>query len=266
MKRWGVALTVLFAVAFAGVQQAWATVFGATKDTCFNKGVPYNYYGTVATLPRAEKGGDPYWDVSNGFMFMDFDRAAILSAIETQLGHPGTPPTLAELSLVTLNLNVMASGDKTATIGVPAIINSASGTNWTEAGVGYLGVDAGLIGPVTNKWQDQGGAAVANMRTVMQHNDFMTGGMVRNAAGKAWSPANTYTTWKLDPAVILDFLTGQAPDGTYGVAGITIVSDGPYYDDNGGAYAHESASPPRGPYLELLPLAPKRIGTVVLLH
>lgn len=226
--------------------------YPATKDTCFNKGAPNNYYGTAAILPRAEKGGDPYWDVANGFLLVDFDRAAILRDIETALGHPGTLPTLTELSRVTLSLKIMASDDMTAVVGVPAVVNSASGANWTEAGAGYLGVDAGLGGAITNKWKDQNGAAVANLRTVLQNNDGMTGGMVRNATGQLWAAANTYTTWKLDSAVIRDFLTGSAPGGTFGVAGITIVTDGSYFDNNVGAYARESVSPSRGPCLELV--------------
>jgi hypothetical protein len=254
MNKPNITLAILLMLVLAVAPPVRGAVYRATKDTCFNKGVPNNYYGTAAYLPRAEKGGDPYWDVANGFLLMDFDRAAILNDIETQLGHPGTPPTLTELSQVTLNLNVMSREDKTATLGVPALILSATDTNWTEAGVGYYGVDVAAGG--TTLWMDQNGLEVASLRDVLKHNDQMDGGLIRNATGQAWAPADTYTTWKLDPAVILNFLSG-----TQGVAGITMVSDGPYYDDNGGAYARESTNPYRGPYLELVatqatPLAP----------
>jgi hypothetical protein len=94
---------------------------------------------------------------------------------------------------------------------VPAIVNSSVGTNWVEASVlysNYVDVTTGL----TNFWKDQNGTSVTNLRVVFQRNDWMTGGMVRNASGRAWSNANTYSTWRLDPAVVLDFLTGQAPE------------------------------------------------------
>jgi hypothetical protein len=242
---------------------AVATIYPAIKDTCFNKGLPFSSYGKTANLPRAQKGGEPYWDVSNGFLLLDFDRGAILNEIEAVFRHRGMPPTLEELRRVPLTLHVMSSGDMTSVIGVPAVINSASGTNWNETGVLYSNyVD--LATGATNRWMDHGGAEVPNLREVMKRNDGLTGGMVRNAVGTNWAAANTYTVWKLDPAVALDFLTGQTPDGTFGVAGLTIVSDGPYYDNNSGAYARESTSPPRGPYLKLDTSAIGRGGLLIL--
>ena len=245
------AVAALGLAVFGATPDLHATIFPATKDTCFNKGAPDSYYGTAAYLPRSEKGGDPYWDVALGFLLLDFDRAAVLAAVETELGHPGTMPTLAELSLVTLNLNVMSAEDKTATIGVPALIMSATDTNWTEAGVAYSGVDAALGGASIQRWKDQNGNEVSTLRDVLQHNDQMPGGMIRNSSGRPWAPANSYTTWKLDPAVILNYL-----NGANGVAGVTLVTDGAYYDDNGGAYSRESTNPSRSPYLELLSSTP----------
>lgn len=270
MKCFGIR-AVLSAAVLATVMglgtQAWATVYLPTRDTSITSAWPTKIWGTLNSTWRVEKGGDPYWDVAGGSILIDFDRAAILNQVETGLGHPGVSPTLAEMSGVSVKFSVMLAGDPgewlESTVAVPGVMMSP--TNWSKTQATYQYANAGS----SLQWQDQDGANVANVRTVLQHNDWMAGGVPRNAAGQTFtSPGyDTYTTFTLDPAVALCFLTGVMPNPADGVktpAGLILLTDGPEYGGNNvGAYL-ANAGAGRTPFLEVTVPEPVSMSMVAI--
>ena len=269
MRSFGIrsALSVAVLATVMGLgTQVLATVYLPTRDTAIYKSLPNKIWGTLNSSWRVEKGGEPYWDVSNGGILIDFNRADILNEIETGLGHPGVSPTLAEMSGVSVKFSVMLTGDPgewlESTVAVPGVVMSP--TDWSKSQATYNYANAGSV----LQWQDQDGANVANIATVLQHNDWMAGGVPRNAAGQTFtSPGyETYTTFTLDPAVALCFLTGVMPNPADGVktpAGLILLTDGGYYDNNVGAYL-ANAGEGKTPFLEVTVPEPVSMSMVAI--
>lgn len=269
---------VVCAVAAVGslmVQQtSTAAIYAPTKDTMIVKNGASPLYGSSATFTRFAKGGDPYWDCVN-WIVLDFNRPTILSDISAAIGHTAT---LADFGPggVTLKLNVKLSGDfyqdaapTTYSYSSPAVLQSTS--DWSEANANFFYADSVALTP----WKNQSGTNMGTSTNggLRQLNSALANAtgdqLVHNLTATQVSPANTYTTFVLEPTVAWDFLTGltpSSPSTPLGVAGLELLA-GPTAtigSSNIGGYFKENATTTNRPFLEVTVPEPAILGMVAM--
>ena len=254
-------LAILIVAMIASI--ATADQFLPTRDTWGYSTSLTATNGLSGTALRSNKGnGNPYWNVNGGYVLIDFDKPTVLSYVETQLGHPGVAPTLAEMANVQISLSIEGRNDNSllGKHGVPAVVESTS-TGWNEATCNYEYADSVALTPWTDLNGNVLGTATATdgVYAMWQaENAGLTGGMPRNATATLWNAINTYTTFPLDASVALTYLTNPKS------IGLMFVTDGTTnIANNGGVFLRESGASTT-PYLTVTVPEPATLSLLVI--
>ena len=241
----------------------WVAAFGTivdyapTRDTFMRGITPTELHGS-STNGRASKA---FLD----FYLSDFDRPAILGAIETELGHP---LTLGDMTDIEISWNLFSNdlqGYQPTALSRPAVFQGTQ--NWIEGSDTTGGATKGYAlydptNPANNlQWTNRSGTPVST---------FLALDKVENAAFEEWGgQAYTYRKWILDDDVAFAYLTDPLSLGLF-LNASDVGNDGNDLAkyNNTEVYSRETTNTSRLPYLEVTVVPePKGAGllAVVLL-
>jgi hypothetical protein len=234
----------------ASLASADVTTYEPNRDT-FMRGGTTDLHGTDAN-GRASKA---FLD----FYIADFDRAAIRTHIEGQLGHPLTAADMADVKLKWNLFSNDFQGYQPQSMSRPAVFQGT--TDWTEGTNATLGATKGFAhydpsGATPNlQWTRNDGTAVAG---------FINLDKVRNAAFEEWGgEPYTYRTWTLDDNVAYSYLTDPNSLGLY----LDAIDNTPFGDtvnyNNTEVFSRDTANVSRRPFLEVT-VVPEPTGSGVL--
>ena len=191
-----------FLVTASVAHGAAVTNYMPTRDT-FMRGGPTDLHGT-STNGRASKA---FLD----FYLSDFDRSAILSFIDAQLGHPFGFDDMADVEISWNLFSNDFQGYQPTALSRPAVFQGTQ--DWVEGTNSSVGATKSfaLYDPTDNAnnqtWKNRSGADVAG---------FLELDKVENASFEEWGgEAYTYREWVLDDDVAFTYLTDPLSLGLF---------------------------------------------------
>jgi hypothetical protein len=234
--------TVLFlAAALIATSSAPATIvtYLPTRDT-FMRGSPTDLHGS-SVFGRASK-------TSLDFYLSDFDRVAIVGAIEGEIGHPLTMDDMANIEISWSLYSNDSEGYQPTALSRPAVFQGQQ--DWTEGSDSTAGATKGYALYVPNdaantrQWTNRSGAPV---------NGFINLDKVENAVFEEWGGQPfTYRKWVLDDNVAFAYLTDPLSLGLFLNASDQAVGDLDAKYNNTEVYSRETTNTSRLPFLEVI--------------
>jgi hypothetical protein len=250
----------LLAAAFISATSAYSTIvdYAPTRDT-FMRGVANTDLHGSSTNGRASKA---FLD----FYLSDFNRSAILSAIETEIGHS---LTLADMDNIEISWSLFSNdfqGYQPTALSRPAVFQGTQdwveGTDTTNGATkGYAFYDP--ANPANSlQWKNRSDTPVAG---------FFNLDKVENSAFEEWGgdPYN-YRKWVLDDFVAFTYLTDPLSLGLF----LNASDQGNDGNDlakynNTEVFSRETTNTARLPFLEVIvipePSASSILGFAVLM-
>jgi hypothetical protein len=224
----------------ASLANATVTDYQPTRDT-FMRGGLTDLYGS-STNGRASKA---YLD----FYLSDFDRAAIVSAIELEVGHSLTFDDMAAIEMVWSLFSNDFQGYQPTALSRPAVFQGVQG--WIEGTNSTSGATKGFAfydpsNPANNlSWKNRAGVDVAT---------FLNLDKVENANFEEWGGVPyTYREWVLDDSVAFAYLTDPLSLGLF-LNASDVGNDGNELAkyNNTEVYSRETTNTSRLPFLRVI--------------
>jgi hypothetical protein len=227
-------------LAVTGLAAADITTHQPTRDT----------YMRGALDPPVLHGSSPSGRASKAFLdfyLADFDRPAILRAIEQQLGRPLTEADMGDVELTWFLMGNTSQGYQPQALSRPAVFQGTQ--DWTEgtnttfgAAKAWANYDAST--PANNRqWTRRDGTPVS---------EFLQLDKVQNAAFEEWGGEPfLYRGWTLDDNVAYAYLTDPMSLGLF----LNATDTTPYGDavnyNNTEVYSRERGDESQRPYLQV---------------
>jgi hypothetical protein len=224
----------------ASLAKATVIDYLPTRDT-FMRGGPTDLHGSSPN-GRASKA---YLD----FYLSDFDRAAIVSAIESEMGHPLTFDDMAGIEILWSLFSNDFQGYQPTALSRPAVFQGIEG--WIEGTNSTAGATKGFAfydpsNPANNlTWKNRSGVDVAT---------FLNLDKVENASFEEWGGVPyTYREWALDDAVAFAYLTDPLSLGLF-LNASDVGNDGNDLAkyNNTEVYSRETTNTSRLPFLRVI--------------
>jgi hypothetical protein len=231
---------VLVVLISAPVADSSIVNYAPTRDT-FMRGTNTDLHGT-STNGRASKA-------LLDFYITDFDRAAILTAIQTELGHSLTLADMADVEISWHLFSNDSQGYQPTSLSRPAVFqgtqNWIEGTNTTSGATKGFAIYDPANTANTRPWTDRSGATITG---------FLNIDKVENASFEEWGGQPfTYREWILDDSVAFAYLTDPLTLGLF-LNATDAGNDGNQNAkyNNTEVFSRETTNTARLPFLEVV--------------
>jgi hypothetical protein len=222
------------------IAQAAIVTFSPTQDTFMRGAISENQLNGAKPNGRASKTGIDFY-------LTDFDRQAIITRIESELGHPFSFADMADIEISwSLFSNDFQEYQPTA-LSRPAVFQGQQ--PWFEGNALGGATKAYALydpaNPANNlPWRKRDGSTVT---------DFFRLDKVENAVFEEWGgAAYTWRKWVLDDFVAYTYLTDPLSLGLFLNASDLAVGTLDAKYSNTEVYSKETGDPTRRPFLELI--------------